>query len=83
MRGVVLDGARMISRDAAHDELSRALKLPAFYGRNLDALADCLRDARPDAVTWRDFDAAERSLGGHAVGIARVLRDAGVALTVD
>lgn len=39
---VELAGAAMTTVDAFHDELARGLGLPAFYGRNLDALIDCL-----------------------------------------
>ena len=36
-----IDGAAMLSREAAHAELARALNLPDYYGANLDALYDC------------------------------------------
>ena len=42
MREYILDGAVMESRTAAHSELQRALELPEHYGRNLDALWDCV-----------------------------------------
>ena len=31
----------MRSREDAHAELARALELPEYYGKNLDALYDC------------------------------------------
>ncbi|MBQ8507508.1 MAG: barstar family protein [Clostridia bacterium] len=42
MAKYILDGAHMTSRAAAHDEIARALELPDYYGRNLDALWDCI-----------------------------------------
>ncbi|MCB9844001.1 MAG: barstar family protein [Phycisphaeraceae bacterium] len=33
-----------------HDELARALRLPEYYGRNLNALWDCITD-----VGWYDY----------------------------
>lgn len=36
--------ANWVTKDALHDELSRALAFPSYYGRNLDALNDCLSD---------------------------------------
>ena len=42
MREYILDGAAMTDRTAAHCELQRALELPEHYGRNLDALWDCV-----------------------------------------
>ena len=38
----VLDFATLTTVDQVHDALARDLKLPAHYGRNLDALWDCL-----------------------------------------
>lgn len=40
MQTYILNGAAMTSRTAAHDEIARALELPDYYGRNLDALWD-------------------------------------------
>ena len=35
-----LNGAALCEREAAHDEITRALPVPEYYGRNLDALWD-------------------------------------------
>lgn len=43
MKTYLLDGNDMTTKEAAHDELAAKLGLPADYGRNLDALRDCLR----------------------------------------
>ena len=42
MREYTIDSAAMTSRSAAHSELQHALELPEHYGRNLDALWDCI-----------------------------------------
>lgn len=44
MQEYVLDGDRMQDREAMHDELAARLPLPAYYGRNLDALWDVLTE---------------------------------------
>ena len=44
MRAVYLDCRAILSREALHGALARTLDLPEWYGRNLDALADCLGD---------------------------------------
>lgn len=36
----ILNGQNMTEREAAYDELARTLPLPAYFGRNLDALWD-------------------------------------------
>ena len=38
----ILDAAFLGEREQAHDYLARMLDLPPYYGRNLDALYDCL-----------------------------------------
>lgn len=42
-----LDGLAAETRDAVLAAIGDALDFPAHYGRNLDALADCLRDVVP------------------------------------
>lgn len=43
MKKAVLDCAELsASRERAHDHLENELGLPDYYGRNLDALYDCL-----------------------------------------
>ncbi len=41
---VLCDFIRLGSADAIYDHLSRELSFPAYFGRNLDALHDCLTD---------------------------------------
>lgn len=40
----VLDGRTVTGRDALLDRLADELAFPAWFGRNFDALADCLGD---------------------------------------
>ena len=40
MERYILNCAALNDRETAHDELLRALPLPEYYGRNLDALWD-------------------------------------------
>ncbi len=44
METVKLDGARLCRREEAMELLGGALALPEWWGRNLDALHDCLTD---------------------------------------
>lgn len=44
MRTIIIDGKKMTSRENAHIHLAERLSLPDYYGRNLDALHDCLGD---------------------------------------
>ena len=40
----ILDGTRMLDRSEAHRYIARILRLPEYYGENLDALYDCLTE---------------------------------------
>jgi len=44
MRKIVLDGTYLLDRETAHEYLKRELDLPEYYGKNLDALYDCLTE---------------------------------------
>lgn len=73
LRVVLLQGRRIAGEDDVHDTLARALGLPAHYGRNLDALADVLRDVPPAVVLWDDagaggLDPARRALLQRVLG---------------
>ena len=46
----LIDGAEIQTRGDLHDSLSRQLSLPDWYGRNLDALYDCLTDLHEETV---------------------------------
>ena len=74
---VTLHGAEIQSREALHDALARELHLPEWYGRNLDALYDCLGDLQEE-VTLRieHAEALEQSLGRYARALRHMLQDA-------
>lgn len=51
---VQLDGKKIITREAFHDECQSAFGFPGFYGRNMDAWIDALsylRDAAGNGMT--------------------------------
>jgi len=60
--------------DAMHDDFARALGFPDHYGRNLDALKDCLRDVVDGDYGWNMkstglviiFNGYERFASAHA-----------------
>lgn len=43
---IILNGKHMGDREALHAELKARLRLPDYYGGNLDALNDCLGERR-------------------------------------
>ena len=72
----VIDGGTIGSREALHRALREMLSLPEWYGKNLDALYDCLTDPR-EPVELEVTNAAKlcESLGGYALALLHVLRD--------
>ncbi|MDY3985254.1 barstar family protein [Dysosmobacter sp.] len=75
METIILDGALLAERESAMDALSRALALPDWWGRNLDALYDCLTDCEtPRRLVLRNRAALEASPFGRR--LLRVLTDA-------
>ena len=74
MRPIILDGARLNERETAMDILTLALDLPEEWGRNLDALHDCLTEVgQPTRVEVVDCGALEGTVFGQ--GLLRVLED--------
>ena len=52
---VILDASKMVSRQEAHRYLKEQLAFPDYYGKNLDALYDCLTDlGEPVCLTVRE-----------------------------
>ena len=75
MRRIELDGACLTRRGQAMDYLSARLELPEWWGRNLDALYDCLTEpGEPRLLVLADRAAMEGAPFGRR--LLRVLEDA-------
>lgn len=84
-----LAGWRAATAAELHTEIAAALGLPDHYGRNLDALHDCLHDlAAPTVLLWdgwsalahgdaRTFGVLLEVLGEHADRLTVLLRGDG------
>ena len=72
-----LDGREMRTRGETHDYLQRMLSLPEYYGRNLDALHDCLTDVGgPLEIELVHVDVLMENLGVYGKMLVRVFEDA-------
>ena len=71
-----IDCRELTSRAAAHDCFARVFGLPAFYGRNLDALYDALTELPPCTLVLEHTDCLYGALGPYAQKLLGVFRDA-------
>ena len=54
MNRVQLSARAWRTEQDVHDALARALQFPGYYGRNLDALFDCLRELTDTQLVIED-----------------------------
>ncbi len=75
MKKVLIDCRTWKDRKSAHESLKKELELPAYYGRNADALYDMLTE-RDFAVILCNASAAREQMGKDFDTLLRVMRDA-------
>ena len=51
MKQITLDGNLLADITKVHDYLKEVLEFPEYYGKNLDALFDCLTDLADVEIT--------------------------------
>ena len=74
---LIIDGSVLSEEAAVHDLFTRALDLPEWYGRNLDALYDVLTErGEPLRLLVRNREALAAGLGEYAEDLLRTLADA-------
>ena len=72
MKEITLNCAKIASMAEMHDILAKELDFPGWYGRNLDALHDCLTAICEETkITFLHFP----SLPFPSAGLLNVLRD--------
>lgn len=65
----VIDGSRIGNLDDFWDVVGREMGVDGYFGRNLDAFADCLRGGygTPEdgdyVIEWRDHEVSRHNLG--------------------
>ena len=75
---VVIQGSKLTDKKILHQILKQELKLPAYYGENLDALWDCLTaDIQlPLTIEWVDFQKSKDLLGDYAENTLEIFNEA-------
>ena len=76
MKIVVLDGRKMTDRETAHTYIKRKLELPEHYGKNLDALYDCLCEMSGTQIILTYVSEMKDSLRRYADNILNVFEAA-------
>lgn len=80
MKTVILDGSALSDMEAVHTVFAEALGFPAWYGRNLDALYDCLTSLpEPVIVQLCNVEELGETLGRRYDALLRLLGDAAAA----
>jgi len=75
---VILDGTAIHTQEQLHDALKQTLGLPDYYGRNLDALWDCLTGCveMPLTFVWQGYEVTRCRVGAYADRVLALLRKA-------
>ena len=72
MEEIIIDCSRIRTRDDLHTLFREALAFPDWYGRNLDALYDCLTEVS-GKVRLLSWEAAENRLGVYGKKTKKVI----------
>ena len=60
MKIVILDAKKMAEKEKMHEYFAKKFDLPEYYGRNLDALFDCLCEINePTLIKLKNEDALQ------------------------
>jgi RNAse (barnase) inhibitor barstar len=78
MKTFLLDASRFSTRDGFYDEVSAVFGFPDYFGRNLDALADCLGDIeKPFRIVYEGAAKSETELGDFFFGVVEIFAETG------
>ena len=76
---VILDGRKMTDKEATHEYLQEKLQFPEYYGRNLDALYDCLTETDEELeIQIQYVEDMHENLGDYADALLETIADAGI-----
>ena len=75
MRKVILNCEKLTERKKAHQYLAQMLDFPDYYGKNLDALFDCLTELGECTIVL-EGEAVLCQTDGYGVKVLKVLKDA-------
>ena len=71
---IELECEHLLQRGSAHAYLAEKLAFPDYYGKNLDALFDCLSELHDRTLVLKNVSLLQS--GGYGTRILKVLREA-------
>ena len=74
-REYILDCENMTDREKAHEYIADVLEFPDYYGRNLDALFDCLTEMGECSILFINLEALDM-LGEYSGAMLAVFEEA-------
>lgn len=76
MKIIFLDGEKIDTIDDVHDVFAKELAFPSYYGRNLDALHDCLSTITgPTGVIIVNVPSFKKKIGRRAESFFCLMND--------
>ena len=75
MKKVIIDCEKLLQKEQAHLYLAEALEFPDYYGKNLDALFDCLTELG-DCTIFLESENILRQTDGYETKVLKVLEEA-------
>ena len=75
MKSIIINCENLYQRKQAHEYLAQMLDFPDYYGKNLDALFDCLTELG-DCTIVLEGEAAIRQSDSYGVRVLEVFKEA-------
>ena len=77
MKIITIDCSQIFDRESFHITMEEALEFPSWYGKNLDALHDCLTEVFTNTqVYFLNWSHLEETLGLYTMAIRRAINHA-------
>ena len=74
-----IDALKINEREEAHEYLAEVFSFPEYYGKNLDALFDCLGEMRIDKITILNSEKGEN----YFYSVLDVINDLGIETVME
>ena len=74
-----IDALKVNERKEAHEYLKEVFSFPEYYGKNLDALFDCLGEMRIDRITIINSEKGEN----YFYSVLDVINDLGIEIVME